>query len=145
MNTDKNNCESSDNGNSKNTSNQANEISVDKNNLYIVETFTDIGFVTISRFTPIKVDGSQDCERRPLFKALAQLQTSSGMIPLQVDLDVLTLEDAIDRIPAEMKKAYDEARKDFQFRQEEMFKSKQRIIQRMRGNLKNNSETDQQK
>ena len=48
-------------------SNPLGEITVDQNNLYREESFTDLKVASIRRLTPIKADGSDDSSRPALF------------------------------------------------------------------------------
>ena len=54
-------------------------ISIDPNNLYREETFTDLTYVTtIRRLTPVKADGSVDESREALFTGMTQLMSPTA-------------------------------------------------------------------
>ena len=72
------------------------DFTVDRNNLYREESFTDIKVAAIRRLTPIKPDGSDDESRDSIFMAQTQLMSPSGPVMLQSMLDAMTLEEAID-------------------------------------------------
>jgi hypothetical protein len=83
------------------------DFTVDRNNLYREESFTDIKVAAIRRLTPVKPDGSDDESREPLFMAQTQLMSPSGPVLLQSILDAGTLEQAMERFPNAMQKEMD--------------------------------------
>ena len=83
------------------------DFTVDRNNLYREESFTDIKVAAIRRLTPVKPDGSNDESREPLFMAQTQLMSPSGPVVLQSILDAGNLEQAMDRFPKAMQKELD--------------------------------------
>jgi len=78
------------------------DFTVDPNNLYREENFTDIKVAAIRRLIPVKPDGSDDDSRTPLFMGQTQLITPSGPVMLQSLLTAKTIEEAIDQFPAAM-------------------------------------------
>jgi hypothetical protein len=74
---------------------QLDKLEVDKNNLYREEIFTDLRVATIRRLVPIKIDGSEDPGREPLYSAETQILTPQGPLPIQVPIEAKTLEEAI--------------------------------------------------
>jgi len=83
------------------------DFTVDRNNLYREEAFTDIKVAAIRRLTPIKPDGSDDESRDPIFMAQTQLMSPSGPVLLQSILDAGTLEQAMKIFPKVMQKEMD--------------------------------------
>lgn len=83
------------------------DFTVDRNNLYREESFTDIKVAAIRRLTPVKPDGSDDESRDSIFMAQTQLMSPSGPVMLQSMLDARTLEEAMERFPAAMQKEVD--------------------------------------
>lgn len=83
------------------------DLTVDRNNLYREESFTDIKVAAIRRLTPVKPDGSDDESRDSIFMAQTQLMSPSGPVMLQSMLDARTLEEAMERFPAAMQKEVD--------------------------------------
>jgi hypothetical protein len=75
------------------------ELSVDRDNLYREEVVTDLKAATLRRLMPIRVDGTADDSRTPLFLAETQLMTQGGVLPVQARLEAETLEAAIDIFP----------------------------------------------
>ena len=83
------------------------DLTVDRNNLYREESFTDIKVAAIRRLIPVKPDGSDDESRDSIFMAQTQLMSPSGPVMLQSMLDARTLEEAMERFPAAMQKEID--------------------------------------
>ena len=83
------------------------DFTVDRNNLYREESFTDIKVAAIRRLTPVKPDGSDDEGRNPIYMAQTQLMSPSGPVLLQSILDAGTLEQAMERFPKAMQKEMD--------------------------------------
>jgi hypothetical protein len=81
------------------------EIKIDPNNLYKEEAFTDLTFATIRRLTPVKIDGSPDESREPIFTGMTQLMSPNGPIPVQCLIEgAKTLTEAVDKLPAAIDK-----------------------------------------
>jgi len=78
------------------------DFTVDPNNLYREENFTDIKVAAIRRLIPVKPDGSDDDSRTPLFMGQTQLITPSGPVMLQSLLNAKTIEEAMDQFPTAM-------------------------------------------
>ena len=81
------------------------EISVDKDNLYREETFTDLKVATIRRLLPIRPDGSDDPSREPLFVGVTQLMSQAGPVPVSCPIEAATLEEAMQRFPEAVNEA----------------------------------------
>ena len=75
------------------------EISVDTDNLYREETFTDLKVASIRRLTPIRVDGSDDDSRPPLFMGETTLMSQRGPLPVQAPIEAATIEEAFAQFP----------------------------------------------
>lgn len=81
------------------------DIKFDRKNLYREETITDLKVGTIQRLTPIKIDGTKDQSRDPLFVGQTQLLSQSGPVPVSSRIEATTLEEAIRLFPETMQKA----------------------------------------
>ena len=81
------------------------DLSVDQNNLYREEVVTDLKAATIRRLVPIRVDGTEDETREPLFLAETQLMTQGGVLPVQARLEASTLAEAIAIFPQAINQA----------------------------------------
>ena len=81
------------------------DFSVDEKNLYREESMTDMKVASIRILKPVHLDGSADDSRKPIFVGHTQLMSPQGPIPIQAELKVETLEDAIKAFPEAMKRA----------------------------------------
>jgi hypothetical protein len=81
------------------------DIKIDPNNLYKEEAFTDLTFATIRRLTPVKIDGSIDESREPIFTGMTQLMSPNGPIPVQCLIEgAKTLSEAAAKLPEAIEK-----------------------------------------
>jgi len=81
------------------------DIKIDPNNLYKEEAFTDLTFATIRRLTPVKLDGSPDESREPIFTGMTQLMSPNGPIPVQCLIEgAKTLSEAADKLSEAIEK-----------------------------------------
>ncbi|MBN1365717.1 MAG: hypothetical protein JW976_12990 [Syntrophaceae bacterium] len=81
------------------------DVKIDPKNLYKEEAFTDLTFATIRRLTPVKLDGSPDESREPIFTGMTQLMSPKGPIPVQCLIEgAKTLEEAAAKLPAAIEK-----------------------------------------
>ncbi|MCD8351915.1 MAG: hypothetical protein LUC93_15005 [Planctomycetaceae bacterium] len=79
--------------------------SVNLDNLYRQETYTDMGFGTIQVLRPVTADGADDPKRMPVFLGTAQIMTPHGPIPVQADIKAETLRAACLAFPDAIKEA----------------------------------------
>ncbi|MBC8187837.1 MAG: hypothetical protein H8E78_06490 [Proteobacteria bacterium] len=75
------------------------EITVDQDNLYREDTFTDLKVASIRRLTPIRADGSDDTSRPVMFVGETTLMSQRGPLPINCPIEATTLEDAINAFP----------------------------------------------
>ena len=75
------------------------EITVDQDNLYREDTFTDLKVAWIRRLTPIRADGSDDTSRPIMFVGETTLMSQRGPLPINCPIEATTLEDAINAFP----------------------------------------------
>ena len=81
-------------------------IKINPDNLYREESFTDLTYATIRRLTPVKIDGSPDESRQPLFTGMAQLMSPNGPIPVQCVIEeAKTLSEAAAKLPDAIEKS----------------------------------------
>ena len=80
-------------------------VEVDKDNLYLEESFTDLKAGSIRRLTPVMADGSEDKSRKTLFMAHTQLMTQMGLLPIQCELEAETIKEAAEKFPAAVNEA----------------------------------------
>jgi hypothetical protein len=86
---------------------------VDRTNLYREEAYTDLKSASVRKLIPVRVDGTVDESRQPLFFGHAELISPQGPIPVQAELWAETLEGAFEALPAAMQKAAEEVRRDY--------------------------------
>ncbi len=84
------------------------DIKVDENNLYREESITDLRVASIRRLMPIKVDGSPDETRSPIFVGSTHIMSQMGPVPVQAQMDVNTLAEAIQQFPQAIAQAIEE-------------------------------------
>ena len=75
------------------------EITVDQDNLYHEETFTDLKVASIRRLTPIRPDGSNDDSRPVMFVGETTLMSARGPLPINCPIEATTLAEAMDAFP----------------------------------------------
>jgi len=75
------------------------EMTIDQDNLYHEETFTDLKVGWIRRLTPVTPDGNRDKKREFLFIGQTQLGTPHGPIPIQCQIPAKTLHEAMKKFP----------------------------------------------
>ena len=81
------------------------DIQVDGDNLYREDNITDLKVGSIRVLTPIKVDGSPDEARSPLYMGQTQLVSQMGPLPVSCEIDASSLEEAIEKFPEAIKLA----------------------------------------
>ena len=81
------------------------DFSVDRQNLYQEESFTDLKVATIRRLTPVKADGTVDKTRKTIFVGETNLMTAAGPLPVQAMIPAKQLQQAIKRFPEAMQAA----------------------------------------
>jgi hypothetical protein len=81
------------------------DVRMDMANLYREESYTDLKTGGIRKLTPVKLDGTGDPSRPPLFSGHTQLMSPHGPLPLQGEIDAKTLEEAVLKFPAAMEAA----------------------------------------
>ncbi len=88
-----------------NGGNKVTDIKIDPQNLYKEEAFTDLTFATIRRLSPVKIDGTPDDSREPIFTGMTQLMSPNGPIPVQCLIEgAKTLSEAAEKLPAAIEK-----------------------------------------
>jgi hypothetical protein len=77
----------------------------DTTKLYREETITDLKVASIKIMIPIKLDGSDDEGRTPIYIGNTQLMSPEGPLPLQAPLAAENLEQALAVFPEAMRQA----------------------------------------
>lgn len=81
------------------------DFTVDRQNLYREETFTDLKVASIRRLIPVNTDGSIDKTRKTVFVGETNLMTPGGPLPVQAVITAKQLQQAIKRFPEAMQTA----------------------------------------
>jgi len=88
---------------------------LDRSDLYLEETFTDLKVGSVKRFSPVKADGTPDKERRPIFVGQTSVYTPHGPLPIHSEIPAKDLPQAFKRFPeamqASMETLMEEAKK----------------------------------
>lgn len=79
------------------------ELKIDRSNLFIEESFTDLKVGIIKRLTPVRSDGSVDKTRKSVFVGQTSLMTPNGPLPIQAVIQAKELQQAIKKFPEAMK------------------------------------------
>ncbi len=108
------------------------DLSVDRQNLYREEIFTDLKIASIRRLTPVKADGGTDKSRKTLFVGQTHLVSPNGPVPIQHVIQAKDLQQAVKKFPEAMKAAVDglieEAKKIKDQKNSRIIKEEPRII-----------------
>ena len=83
------------------------EFTIDRSDLYLEESFTDLKAGTIKRLTPVRADGSQDNTRKTVFVGHTSILTPNGPLPIQNEIGAKELQQAIKKFPEAMHAAMD--------------------------------------
>lgn len=75
------------------------EIKLDAETLYREETITDGKAGTIRRMIPITANGDDDASRAVRFEGNTTLMTPAGSLPINFELDVESLSEALEQFP----------------------------------------------
>jgi hypothetical protein len=81
------------------------DLSVDTENLYQEEIFTDLRAASVRRHTPVKSDGSRDPGRPTMFIGETTLVTQMGPFPVQFPIEAESLDEAFEKFPEGVKAA----------------------------------------
>jgi len=74
-------------------------VKMDKDNLYMEESFSDLTSGYIRRLTPVTQDGLPDTTRKTIFIAQTQVMTQGGPLPIQGPIEADSLKDALEKFP----------------------------------------------
>jgi hypothetical protein len=81
------------------------DFTMDADNLYREESYTDLKAGAIRRLVPVKTDGSNDGSRTEIFVGTTQLMSPEGPLPVQARLVANNFEEALGAFPAAMRQA----------------------------------------
>ena len=108
------------------------EFTIDRSNLYLEESYTDLKAGTVKRLKPVRPDGSQDKTRKTVFIGHTSILTPNGPLPIQSAIAAKELQQAIKKFPeamhAAMDKLMEEVKKYQEQEQSQIQKPDSRII-----------------
>jgi|LNFM01.1.fsa_nt_gb rhamnose utilization protein RhaD (predicted bifunctional aldolase and dehydrogenase) len=84
---------------------QADSMSVDVDNLYREESYTDLRAASVRVLIPVKLDGSADPSRPTHYIGDTTLMTQMGPLPVQFPLEADNLADALAKFPDGVREA----------------------------------------
>jgi hypothetical protein len=84
---------------------QADSMTVDVDNLYREESYTDLRAASVRVLVPVKVDGSVDPSRPTHYIGDTTLMTQMGPLPVQFPLEAENLADALAKFPDGVREA----------------------------------------
>src|SRR5215470_7536718 len=85
------------------------EPKMDPASLYREEVVTDRKVGTIRVLHPLRIDGSPDPARKPVYVGEAQIYTTMGALPLSFEIDAATLPEAVAKYAPAAKQAVEQA------------------------------------
>jgi hypothetical protein len=78
------------------------DLSLDRENLYREESYTDLKVGAIRRLVPVRLDGGKDPSRTEVFVGSTQLMTPEGPLPVQARLMANNFQEAVEAFPSAM-------------------------------------------
>ena len=87
------------------------DISMDADQLYREDSFTDRRVGSIQRLSPVTADGSDDASRPVVYVGHTQLMTPGGALPLTFEIHAKTLNEAIAQFGSSAESALEETMK----------------------------------
>jgi hypothetical protein len=81
------------------------DISMNPDELYLEESFTDQKIGSIRRLTPVTAEGQPDNSRTVLYIGQTQMMTPAGALPLTFEITATSLADAANQYADEAHKA----------------------------------------
>jgi hypothetical protein len=96
------------------SSDDGRQATMDSNQLYREDTFTDRKVGTIRRLTPVTADGSADAARPVIFVGQAQVMTPMGALPISFELDAGSLNVAVEKFGAAAENAVQQTMRELQ-------------------------------
>lgn len=80
------------------------QLTMDSSALYREETFTDRRVGTIQRLTPVTANGDDDNDRPVRYIGQTQVMSPAGALPINFELEVDSLSEALEQFPAAAQK-----------------------------------------
>jgi hypothetical protein len=90
------------------------DISMNPNELYLEEVFTDNKIGTIRRMTPVTAEGEKDSSREIIYFGSTQMMTPAGPLPLNFELSGSNLAEAAGNFGEAASQALEDTMKELQ-------------------------------
>ena len=87
---------------------------MDPSSLYCEEIFTDRKVGTLRRLSPVKNDGTPDPGRKPVYIGEAQILTAAGPLPISLEIDADSLDEAANKFGPAAKDAIERTAREIQ-------------------------------
>jgi len=84
------------------------DLTVDANNLYREESYTDLKVASLRRLVPITATGDPDPARETRWIAQTQLMSQVGPVPVSAIIEAKSLQEAIQKFPDAVGRAVEE-------------------------------------
>lgn len=84
------------------------EIQMQANAMYREDVFTDNAVGTIRRMTPVTSNGEPDSSRKQTYVGSTQVMTQAGPMPLNFEIEAMTLTEAIAGFGPAAKEAFEQ-------------------------------------
>jgi uncharacterized protein YyaL (SSP411 family) len=105
------------------------DFTVDLEDLYREESYTDMRAGAVRRMVPVRADGSEDPSRAALFIGTTQVLTPEGALPVQASLTANNLKEAFEAFPDSMQAALKQMLEELEkMQQQDADKDDSRII-----------------
>ena len=85
------------------------DVQMEANSLYREETFTDRRVGTLQILTPVNSDGTADSTRQAVYVGQTQILTPAGALPLNIELEASSLQEAVEKFGDGAKSALSDA------------------------------------
>ncbi len=96
------------------------DFTLDQQNLFREESYTDLKAGSIRRLIPVRPDGTTDDSRNEIYIGATQLMTNEGPLPVQARLMANNFEEALAVFPDTMRQATVEMVEQFEKMQQKM-------------------------
>ena len=90
------------------------DISMNANELYLEEVFTDNKVGTLRRMKPVTSEGELDDSRPTLYLGSTQMMTPGGALPLNFEIQAESLTDAVNQFGERANKALEDTMEELQ-------------------------------
>lgn len=94
--------------------NSARELSMDADDLWREEIYTDRKIGTLRVLTPVRSDGQPDAARKTNYVGEAQIMTNVGALPISFEIEAASLTEAVAGYAAAAREAFERTMRELQ-------------------------------